>query len=99
LYLWIGDIHHLKIECTVSGENSEIVGCFIQNHNCINNIIHTKGRMQLRLACKKLMDEQMRKEAVGRAKVTRAYNLPSNYVIHTVGPVVKNNNVSLMKRD
>ena len=99
LYLWQGDITHLKIDGIVNAANSELLGCFIPNHNCIDNIIHTKAGLQLRLACKKIMDEQKRKEAVGRAKVTKAYNLPSNYVIHTVGPVVKNNHVSLMKRD
>lgn len=99
IYLWKGDITTLKIEAIVNAANSEMLGCFIPNHNCIDNIIHTKAGVQLRLATKEIMDKQKRKEAVGRAKVTKAYNLPSAYVIHTVGPVVRNKKVSRMNRD
>ena len=99
IYIWQGDITTLKIEAVVNAANAEMLGCFIPNHNCIDNIIHTKAGLQLRLACATLMKKQGRKEAVGRAKITAAYNLPADYVIHTVGPIVQNNKVSSMKRD
>ncbi len=76
-----------------------MLGCLIPNHNCIDNIIHTKAGAELRLACAELMKKQGRKEAVGRAKITSAYNLPADYVIHTVGPVVQNGKVSSMKQE
>ncbi|WP_184284707.1 protein-ADP-ribose hydrolase [Jeotgalicoccus coquinae] len=99
LYIWQGDITTLKIEAIVNAANAEMLGCLIPNHNCIDNIIHTKAGAQLRLECADIMNKQGRKEAVGRAKITSAYNLPSDYIIHTVGPVVQDSRVSLMKQD
>lgn len=34
------------------------------------------------------MSAQEESEATGQSKITRAYNLPSHYVLHTVGPIV-----------
>lgn len=98
LYIWQGDITTLKIDAIVNAANAEMLGCLIPNHNCIDNIIHTKAGAELRLECAELMKKQGRKEAVGRAKITSAYNLPANFVIHTVGPVIQNGNVSPMKQ-
>ena len=63
-----------------------MLGCFIPNHRCIDNAIHTFSGIQLRSFCHHLMEEQGRKEPVGKAKITPAFNLPSKYIIHTVGP-------------
>lgn len=54
----------------------------------MDNIIHSVSGIQLRLACDKIMNEQGYDEPTGKAKITPAYNLPSQYVIHTVGPIV-----------
>lgn len=99
LYIWQGDITTLKIDAIVNAANAEMLGCLIPNHNCIDNIIHTKAGVELRLECAEIMKRQGRKEAVGRAKITSAYNLLADYVIHTVGPVVQNGKVSPMKQD
>ncbi len=99
LYLWQGDITTLRAGAIVNAANPDMLGCFIPNHNCIDNIIHTKAGVGLRLECAELMKRQGRKEAVGRAKVTSAYNLPAEYVLHTVGPFVREGKVSAMKED
>ena len=88
LVLWRGDITTLKIDAIVNAANSALRGCFVPCHSCIDNIIHTYAGVQLRLDCDKIMNEQGYEEPTGQAKITPAYNLPSRYVIHTVGPIV-----------
>lgn len=88
LYLWRGDITTLQCDGIVNAANSQLLGCFCPNHGCIDNAIHTFAGVQLRLACAKLMQKQGHAEETGRAKITPAYNLPSRYVLHTVGPIL-----------
>lgn len=86
--LWRGDITTLKVDAIVNAANSALRGCFFPCHGCIDNAIHTYAGVQLRLECDRIMKKQGFEEPAGRAKITPAYNLPSDYVIHTVGPVV-----------
>lgn len=84
--LYDGDLCELKVDAIVNAANSEMLGCFIPNHRCIDNAIHTFSGIELRSFCHHLMEEQGKKEPVGKAKMTPAFNLPSKYIIHTVGP-------------
>ena len=84
--LYYGDLCELKVDAIVNAANSEMLGCFIPNHRCIDNAIHTFSGIELRTFCHHLMTEQGKKEPVGKAKITPAFNLPSKYIIHTVGP-------------
>ena len=88
IYLWQGDITTLKCDAVVNAANSGMTGCYIPNHRCIDNAIHTFADMQLRLVCDNLMEQQGYPEPAGGAKITPAFNLPSRYVLHTVGPVI-----------
>lgn len=88
IYLWQGDITALKVDAIVNAANSQMCGCFRPMHNCVDNIIHSKAGIQLRLCCNDIMQAQGYEEPAGQAKITPAYNLPCRYVIHTVGPVV-----------
>lgn len=90
LYLWQGDITTLRTDAIVNAANSQMLGCFSPCHGCIDNAIHTYAGVQLRLACAALMASQGHPEPTGRAKLTPAYNLPSQYILHTVGPIVAN---------
>ena len=87
-YLWQGDITTLKCDAIVNAANSGMTGCYIPNHRCIDNAIHTCAGVELRLACAELMEQQGYPEPTGRAKITPAFNLPCRYVLHTVGPII-----------
>ena len=89
LYLWQGDITKLTCGAIVNAANSGMTGFYVPCHACIDNCIHTYAGVQLRLECAQLMQKQGFEEQTGQAKITRAYNLPCNYVIHTVGPVIE----------
>ena len=89
IYLWQGDITTLACDAIVNAANSGMTGCYQPCHNCIDNCIHTYAGIQLRNACAEMMEKQGYEEPTGQAKITSAYNLPCNYVIHTVGPIVQ----------
>ena len=88
LYLWQGDITTLRCDAIVNAANSGMTGCYVPNHRCIDNAIHTFAGVELRLACAKLMEQQGYPEPTGQAKITSAFNLPCRYVLHTVGPII-----------
>ena len=88
LYLWQGDITTLKCDAIVNAANAGMTGCYIPNHRCIDNAIHTFAGVELRLACAELMEQQGHPEPTGQAKITPAFNLPCRYVLHTVGPII-----------
>lgn len=90
LYLWRGDITTLKVGAIVNAANSGMTGCWQPCHACIDNCIHTFAGIQLRAVCADIMEKQGHEEPTGQAKITRAFNLPCDYVIHTVGPIVGN---------
>ena len=102
IYIWRGDITRIKADAIVNAANSGMTGCYVPNHNCIDNCIHTYAGMELRSYCADMMRRQGHEEATGEARITPAYNLPCNYIIHTVGPIVqgrlKNEHEELLKK-
>lgn len=70
LYLWQGDITTLKCDAIVNAANSGLTGCYIPNHRCIDNAIHTYAGVELRLACEAIIKAQGHPEPTGRAKIT-----------------------------
>ena len=88
LYFWQGDITTLRCDAIVNAANSGMTGCYIPNHRCIDNAIHSAAGIQLRNECAEIMAEQGHEEPIGKAKITKGYNLPAKHVIHTVGPIV-----------
>ena len=84
--LFKGDITTLNADGIVNAANSAMLGCFRPLHNCIDNVIHSAAGVQVRCDCNDIMRG---KEAEnGEVIVTKAYNLPSRFIFHTVGPIV-----------
>lgn len=88
LYIWQGDITVLKIDAVVNAANSAMLGCFMPLHKCIDNAIHSASGTRLRLYCSKIMKGNLLK--TGNCIITPAFNLPSKYIVHTVGPIIQN---------
>ena len=88
LYIWRGDITTLRCDAIVNAANSGMTGCYVPNHRCIDNCIHSYAGVELREYCAELMRRQGHEEPTGAAKITPAYNLPCRYVLHTVGPII-----------
>ena len=88
IYLWQGDITTLRCDVIVNAANSGMTGCYVPNHRCIDNCIHSFAGVQLRLECDEIMTKQGYSEPTGQAKITNSYNLTCKYIIHTVGPII-----------
>ena len=95
LSIWQGDITRLKVDAIVNAANSQMLGCFVPMHTCIDNCIHTFAGIQLRAECGRQMKKM--RARYGRAyeqptavpMLTDAYNLPAKKVVHIVGPIVQ----------
>ncbi len=94
LSIWQGDITLLKVDAIVNAANSQMLGCFVPMHTCIDNCIHTFAGVQLRLECHNKMEElrsvhgQSYEQPTSVPMLTDGYNLPARKVIHVVGPIV-----------
>ena len=88
LHLWRGDITTLAVDAIVNAANTALLGCFRPGHGCIDNAIHSVAGPRLREDCRRIIEYQGHPEPTGTAKITRAYYLPSRFVLHTVGPIV-----------
>lgn len=91
--LWQGDITHIECDCIVNAANSKGLGCFQPMHNCIDNQIQTYSGVQMRLECNEYMQSANYDLGLptGEVFITKGYNLPVKYVVHTVGPVISFN--------
>ena len=94
LSIWQGDITRLEVDAIVNAANSQMLGCFIPMHMCIDNQIHTFAGVQLREECNCRMNRLKLKygsdyeHPTAIPVLTNAYNLPAKKVIHIVGPIV-----------
>lgn len=75
------DITTLEVDAIVNAANSSLLG-----GGGVDGAIHRKGGNEILEACKKIRAAQG-KCKTGNAVITTAGKLPSNFVIHTVGPV------------
>jgi O-acetyl-ADP-ribose deacetylase (regulator of RNase III) len=90
--IWKGDITTLECDAIVNAANKYLLGCFRPFHRCIDNAIHSAAGPMLREDCNTIINLQGCVEGTGCAKITRAYNLQSKFVLHTVGPIYNKSN-------
>ena len=92
--IWQGDITRLAVDAIVNAANSQMLGCFVPMHTCIDNCIHTFAGIQLRQECNRRMNILKNRYGMDYEQptavpmLTDAYNLPAKKVIHIVGPIV-----------
>jgi O-acetyl-ADP-ribose deacetylase (regulator of RNase III) len=89
--LWQGDITELQVDAIVNAANDALLGCFKPFHACVDNATHAAAGPRLREDTAIIMCIQGSSEETGRAKITRAYHLPSRFILHTVGPIFHGN--------
>lgn len=97
--LYKGDMVPLNCDAIVTAGNAELLGCFIPNHRCIDNAIFSYAGLEVRREMMSIMEKQGHQEANGQVKVSSAYNLPSRYIFHTVGPIVRGKVTEKDRRD
>ena len=105
LSIWQGDITRLAVDAIVNAANSQMLGCFVPMHTCIDNCIHTFAGVQLRAECARQMNELRGKYGAGYEQptavpmLTDAYNLPAKKVVHIVGPIVQGGLSPALEKD
>ena len=103
--VWQGDITRLDADAIVNAAYSQMLGCFVPMHSCIDNCIHTFAGVQLRAECSRKMNELRAKfgpeyeQPTAVPMLTDGYNLPAKKVVHIVGPIVSGRLTKALEED
>lgn len=86
IYVYKGDITTIRADVIVNAGNEYGLGCFIPNHRCVDNSIHSAAGIGLRLECNDILKGDIIE--TGEVIICNGYNLPCKKVITTVGPII-----------
>lgn len=85
--LWKGDITRLDADAIVNA-SSGVLSVYHGDEVCVENSILTYAGLQLRREWVKLMEQSISQRQTPVARLTKGWNLPAQYIIHTTGPFV-----------
>lgn len=88
IFLFKGDITKLNCDAIVNPGNEKGLGCFEPSHDCLDNKINVNAGMRLRLACNEIMSNKKYHLEKAECIITKAFNLPSKYIIETNAPII-----------
>jgi O-acetyl-ADP-ribose deacetylase (regulator of RNase III) len=86
--VWRGDMTKLRVGAGMNAANTQLLGCFLPGHRCIDNILMDRANvLRVRPACQDIKTRLgMEEDNNGECRVTPGFQLPHQYLFHTCGP-------------
>lgn len=92
--LWCGDITEIFVDAIVDSCDASLLGTF--DFDCIDRDVHLASGIRLRKKCNDIMNGK--KLLVSEYMITRAYNMPCDYILHVYAPKNGENTLEELKQ-
>lgn len=95
--IYVGDIRNIKADAIVCGGKDAFTE--IKSEKSLSNKVLLSGGLQIRQELNFVLPKNNEVAPNGLAQILKAYNLPSNYIIYTVGPRIKNGKIGFREKE